>query len=124
LPNEAHALRQLIERAAARRLNTAVQTDGMITTLALVAAGHGYTILPYSAIHHQLTNRQVSAARLTGIDVPWTLSLACWSDHRAGRAVGVVLDILRSHFDKLANGNPWGRVPAAAAPRARAARGC
>jgi hypothetical protein len=66
----------------------------------------------------------VSAARLTGIDVPWTLSLACWSDHRAGRAVEVVVDILRSHFGKLASGNPWGRVPAAGAPRARAARAC
>jgi LysR family nitrogen assimilation transcriptional regulator len=122
LPNESHALRQLIERAAGQRLNTAVQTDGMITTLALVAAGHGYTILPYSAIHHQLTNRQVSAARLTGIDVPWTLSLACWSDQRAGRAVDVVLEILRNHFAKLADDNPWGRVAAVPPARTRAPR--
>jgi LysR family nitrogen assimilation transcriptional regulator len=114
LPNEAHALRQLIERAIGRgRLNTAVQTDGMITTLALVSAGHGYTILPYSTIHHQLLNRQVSATRLVGIDIPWTLSLACWRDQRAARPVRAVLDIIRSHFGNLAEDNKWGTLPTA-----------
>ncbi len=71
LPNEAHALRLLIERALGRgRLNVAIQTDGMITTRALVAAGHGYTILPYSAIYRQLQSGEVSATRLVDLDIP------------------------------------------------------
>jgi LysR family transcriptional regulator, nitrogen assimilation regulatory protein len=92
LPNESHALRQLIERAfgrtSGRRLKLAAQTDGMVTTRALVAAGQGYTILPYGAIHQQLIGRQLSAIRLqeidNGIGIPWTLGLACWNDQRAG----------------------------------------
>lgn len=108
LPNEAHALRQLIERALGQRLNVALQTDGMITTRALVAAGHGYTILPYSAIHHQLQNSEVSAQRLIDFDIPWTLSLACWRDQGSSRAVAAVLDILRSHFERLAGTKLWG----------------
>ena len=58
LPNEAHALRRMIGRALGQaRLKIAAQTDGMVTTRALVTAGQGYTILPYSAIHQQLTKR-------------------------------------------------------------------
>jgi LysR family nitrogen assimilation transcriptional regulator len=125
LPNEAHALRLLIERALGPdRLNVAMQTDGMITTRALVSAGHGYTILPYSAIHRQLQSGEVSAARLDGFDIPWTLSLACWRDQTSSRAVAAVLGILREHFDHLASGKLWGREPAksAAPPAARRRR--
>jgi LysR family transcriptional regulator, nitrogen assimilation regulatory protein len=121
LPNEAHALRMLIERALGRgRLNVAVQTDGMITTRALVAAGHGYTILPYSAIQHQVEAGQLSALRLTDLDLPWTLSLACWRDQRSSRAVTAIIEILQVHFARLAkdkNGKLWGTVPLGPAGR-------
>lgn len=115
LPNEAHALRQLIGRAlGSTRLKIAAQTDGMITTRALVSAGQGYTILPYSAIHQQLTGGQLSAARLRGIDIPWTLGLACWKDHHAARAVLAVRDILKAHFENLGGDDKWGTLPASA----------
>ena len=115
LPNEAHALRQLIERALGRpRLRIAAQTDGMITTRALVSAGQGYTILPYSAIHQQLSGGQLSAARLHDIDIPWTLGLACWNDQRAARAVEAVREILTAHFERLGGDEKWGTVPAPA----------
>jgi LysR family nitrogen assimilation transcriptional regulator len=123
LPNETHALRRLIERALGRtRLKLAAQTDGMITTRALVAAGQGYTILPYGAIHQQLSSGQLSAARLRGIDIPWTLSLACWSDQRAARAVLAVRDILTAHFDSLGGDEKWGTVPAKAASKRKAGK--
>jgi len=113
LPNEAHALRQLIGRAlGGARLRIAAQTDGMVTTRALVSAGHGYTILPYSAIHQQLSNGQLSAARLGDIDIPWTLSLACWNDQAGARAVLAMRDILSAHFEKLVGDDKWGTVPA------------
>jgi len=123
LPNEAHALRRLIERAMGRtRLKLAAQTDGMITTRALVSAGQGYTILPYGAIHQQVSSGQLSAARLRGIDIPWTLSLACWSDQRAARAVQAVRDILTAHFERLGGDEKWGTVPAKAASKRKAGK--
>ncbi|HKB47502.1 MAG TPA: LysR family transcriptional regulator, partial [Ktedonobacterales bacterium] len=113
LPNETHALRQLIGRAlGGARLKIAAQTDGMVTTRALVCAGQGYTILPYSAIHQPLINGQLSAARLADIDIPWTLALACWNDQRAARAVLAVRDILTAHFQELVGDAKWGTVPA------------
>jgi LysR family nitrogen assimilation transcriptional regulator len=123
LPNEAHALRQLIERALGRtRLKIAAQTDGMITTRALVSAGQGYTILPYGAIHQQLMYGQVSAARLHDIDIPWTLGLACLKDQRAARAVLAVRDILNTHFDSLGGDDKWGTVPAKAVIKKKAGK--
>lgn len=89
----------------------------MITTRALVSAGQGYTILPYSAVHQQLISGQLSATRLRHIDIPWTLALACWADQRAARAVLAVRDILTAHFDSLGADNTWGTVPAEAAIR-------
>jgi LysR family transcriptional regulator, nitrogen assimilation regulatory protein len=112
LPNETHALRRLVERALGRhRLAVAVQTDGMVTTRALVAGGHGYTILPYSAIHHQLVGGQVSARRLSEIEIPWMLSLACRRDPLRARAVMAVRDILAAHFERLGRNSKWGCVP-------------
>jgi LysR family transcriptional regulator, nitrogen assimilation regulatory protein len=127
LPNESHALRQLIEQAMGRgRLTVVAQTDGMITTRALVTAGAGYTILPYSAIHRQIANGELSARRLSDIDIQWTLSLACWNDQRS-RAVAAICDILVAYFAGLRDGNKWGTVPGAgsgpaAAPRRRATK--
>jgi len=123
LPNEAHALRQLIERAlGSTRLKIAAQTDGMITTRALVSAGQGYTILPYGAIHQQLSGGQLSAARLHDIDIPWTLSLACWRDQRAARAVEAVRKILTARFDSLGGDDKWGTVPGKVASKKKAGK--
>lgn len=128
LPNDTHALRQLVDRALgdqAGKLDIAVQTDGMVTTRALVTAGHGYTILPYSAIHQQLLAGQLSAAQIPDMDIPWTLSLACRNDQADARAVRAIRDILRTHFDGLPAGNLWGTSWSAlhGSPDRRAERG-
>jgi len=123
LPNEAHALRRLIERAlGSTQLKIAAQTDGMITTRALVSAGQGYTILPYGAIHQQLSGGQLSAARLHDIDIPWTLSLACWRDQRAARAVDAVREILATHFESLCGDDKWGTVPGKVTTKSKAGK--
>jgi LysR family nitrogen assimilation transcriptional regulator len=102
LPNRTHALRRLLEEALdAQDLHIAVETDGIVTTRALVAAGLGYTILPYSAVHNQLMTGQVSSVRLDGLRIPWTLSLACRSNQRSTRPVDAILDILTSHIDVI-----------------------
>ena len=111
LPNRTHSLRRLLEEALETQLDVAVQTDGIITTRALVAAGHGYTILPYSAVHTQLISGQVSSVRLDDLRISWTLCLACRSDQRSARPVQALLDIINSQLDvvkgaaSMANGH-------------------
>lgn len=103
LPNRTHSLRRLLEEAleGPDHLNVVVQTDGIVTTRALVAAGHGYTILPYSAVHNQLISGQVSSVRLGDLHITWTLCLACRSDQRSARPVQAILDIINSQIDLI-----------------------
>jgi LysR family nitrogen assimilation transcriptional regulator len=100
LPNRTHSLRRLLEEAVQgrHRLKVTVQTDGIITTRALVAAGLGYSILPYSAVHNQFVAGQVSSVHLDHLNIPWTLSLACRSDQRSARPVQAILNIINSQM--------------------------
>jgi LysR family nitrogen assimilation transcriptional regulator len=113
LPNQTHGLRLLIDQALGKRrtqINVAVPTDGFVTTMALVSAGLGYTILPYSSIHQQLKAGQLSAARRRDLDLPWTLSLAYWSDHRSARRVQALSEIIRAQVERLAFSGEWGNT--------------
>ncbi len=67
LPNRTHSLRMIIERAVAERcgqLDVAIEVDGYTTTKTLVAAGLGYTVLPYSAVQREVEEGQLTAVRL------------------------------------------------------------
>ena len=104
LPNESHALRILIERAMAEngeRPNIAILTDGFVTTRALVTAGHGYTILPYSGVRDLIAAGRVSAVRLSHLNIPWTLSLVSRTDKGCSVQARAVLDTILSRSDKL-----------------------
>jgi LysR family nitrogen assimilation transcriptional regulator len=104
LPNESHALRILIERGMAEtgeKLNVAVQTDGLVTTRALVIAGCGYTILPYSSVHDLMATGRVSAARLSHLNIPWTLSLASRTDKGCAAQARAILETILARRDLL-----------------------
>jgi LysR family nitrogen assimilation transcriptional regulator len=107
LPNRTHSLRMLIDRAlAGRRIDVAFQVDGYTLTKALVAAGQGYTILPYSSIQQQIETKQLSAVPLKP-KISWTLCLAYRTDQRTGRALGALRDIIRSGITGLFTEGRW-----------------
>jgi LysR family transcriptional regulator, nitrogen assimilation regulatory protein len=114
LPNTTHALRMLIERAVAQhggRLNVAVQIDGYTTTKALVAAGLGYTVLPYSSVHQQVEDGQLSAVRLRKPDMVWTLSVAYRRDQRTALGVKAVRDVIAAAVGRLVEEGKWRNHP-------------
>jgi LysR family transcriptional regulator, nitrogen assimilation regulatory protein len=104
LPNRTHSLRMIIERALAARgghLDVAIQVDGYTTTKTLVAAGLGYTILPYSAVQKEVEERQLTAVRLRQLALSWTLSVAYRKDQSTARAVLALRDIIASAVKTL-----------------------
>jgi len=109
LPNRTHSLRMLIERtfAARGRINVAVQVDGYTTTKALVTAGVGYTILPYSSVHQQVESGELSAIRLRDPEMSWTLSLAYRTDQRTARGVNALKDIIEAEVEALVSAGKW-----------------
>jgi LysR family transcriptional regulator, nitrogen assimilation regulatory protein len=125
LPNGTHALRMMIERAVAEEggeLNVAVQVDGFATTKALVAAGLGYTVLPYSSVREQVENGELSAAYLRTPDMSWTLSVAYRRDQRTALAVKAVRDVIAIAVDSMRAGMARNRAPAVSPVAYSAAR--
>lgn len=69
LPGPAHGLRTALDQEARRlgvRLKIASETDVLEHIVGLVADGHGYSILPLSAIAGELRSGAISAARIDG----------------------------------------------------------
>jgi LysR family nitrogen assimilation transcriptional regulator len=94
----------LIDRAVAEhggRFEVTVQVDGYTTTKALVAAGLGYTILPYSSVRREVESGQLSAVRLRAPVLSWTLSIAYRKDQRTARAVMAMRDIIAAEVGAL-----------------------
>jgi LysR family nitrogen assimilation transcriptional regulator len=105
LPHRTHGLRMLLERAVAEqggRFEVAVQVDGYTTTKAFVAAGLGYTVLPLSSVRREVERKHLSAVRLRGPKLSWTLSLAYRKDQRTARAVMALRDIIASEVRAMA----------------------
>jgi LysR family transcriptional regulator, nitrogen assimilation regulatory protein len=105
LPNRTHSLRMIIERAVAERggqLDVAIEVDGYTTTKTLVAAGLGYTVLPYSAVQREVEGRQLTAVRLRQLTLSWILSVAYRKDQSTARAVIALRDIIASAVKTLA----------------------
>ncbi len=104
LPNRTHSLRMIIERAVAERggrIDVAIEVDGYTTTKTLVAAGLGYTVLPYSSVQREVEERALSAVRLRQLALSWTLSVAYRKDQSNARAVLALRDIIASAVKTL-----------------------
>jgi LysR family nitrogen assimilation transcriptional regulator len=121
LPNRTHSLRLLIDRALAGRIDVAFQVDGYTLTKALVAAGQGYTILPYSAVQRQIETKHLSAVPLRP-QISWTLSLAYRTDQRRARTLGSLRDIIHAAIAQLIAEGTWHGAPHPP-PRQRMRRG-
>jgi LysR family nitrogen assimilation transcriptional regulator len=110
LPNKTHGMRLLIDQALGSRsddLNVTVQVDGFVTTKALVAAGLGYTILPYSAVSRDVESGRLSATRLRSPEIIWTLTLAWSADRRAIRRVDAVRSIIFEEIQNFSGARKW-----------------
>jgi LysR family transcriptional regulator, nitrogen assimilation regulatory protein len=120
LPNRTHSLRMAIDRAlAGRRINVACQVDGYTLTKALVAAGQGYTILPYSAVQQQVESGQLSAMPLRRPQITWTLCIAYRTDQRKTRTLNALRAIIRDGIARLVAEGAWRGEPHPQQPRPR-----
>jgi LysR family nitrogen assimilation transcriptional regulator len=123
LPNRTHSLRMLVERAVAEyggQLDVAVQVDGYTTTKALVTAGLGYTILPYSAVRQEIEDGELSAVPVKKpVLAPWTLSAAYRKDHGSARVVSALRNVIADAVKELAADGFWSAVGAPRGHRRR-----
>lgn len=93
MPAAGHALRTLIDAAAARSgspMDIAVQTNAMRVQKQLVLAGHGWTVLPGVGIAEDVADGTLSAAPLCDPDVWRSIVLGTPRYRRVPPAVEVV----------------------------------
>jgi LysR family nitrogen assimilation transcriptional regulator len=121
MPSSGHALRSLIDAAAARAgvdLDVAVQTNSMRVQMRLVLAGHGWTVLPGVGITDEVAHGAVTAAPLTEPDVRRSIVLATPRFGRTPPAVEAVAgELVRQVTSAVARGRwPSARIQGADGP--------
>jgi LysR family transcriptional regulator, nitrogen assimilation regulatory protein len=110
MPASGHALRTLIDEAAARarvQLNTVVQTNSMRMQKQLVLAGHGWTILPGVGIAEDVARGSLSAAPLCEPDVWRSIVLGTQRAGRIPSAVEVVARELTHQIHSAVDQRKW-----------------
>ncbi|GHE80227.1 LysR family transcriptional regulator [Streptomyces cellulosae] len=110
MPASGHALRTLIDAAAARSDSTmgvTVQTNSMRVQKQLVVAGHGWTILPGVGIAEDVANGSLSAAPLCEPDVWRSIVLGTARYGRVPPAVAVVARALVGRITTAVSREQW-----------------
>ncbi|MDH6622628.1 LysR family nitrogen assimilation transcriptional regulator [Streptomyces sp. LBL] len=110
MPASGHALRSLIDAAAARAgadLNVAVQTNSMRVQKQLVRAGHGWTVLPGVGIAEDVAQGSLSAAPLCEPDVWRSIVLGTPRFGRTPPAVEVVARELVRQINSRVDHGRW-----------------
>lgn len=110
MPTAGHALRSLIDAAAARaevKLDVAVQTNSMRVQKRLVPAGHGWTILPDVGIAEDVAGGTLSAAPLSEPDVWRSIVLGMPRTGRTPPAVEVVARELTRQVRAAVHEGSW-----------------
>lgn len=113
MPAPGHALRKLIDAAAARAgtdMDVVVQTNSMRVQKQLVLAGHGWTILPGVGIAEDVMRGALSAAPLCEPDVWRSIVLGT---PRAGRTPPAVEVVARVLVRQINSAMAEGRWPSA-----------
>ncbi|UGQ12233.1 LysR family transcriptional regulator [Yinghuangia sp. ASG 101] len=110
LPSTGHALRTLVDEAAARadvRPAIAVETNSPHVQRQLVLAGHGWTVLPGVAVADDVARGVLSAAPLCDPDVRRTVVLATPRGTRSPQAVRLVARELIRHVNHAVEHGRW-----------------
>lgn len=110
LPSAPHALRSMVERAAARSgstLTIAAETNSMQVQSRLVVAGVGHTVLPVPAVIDDVRAGRLTAAPLADEGLRRRLVLAVPSTRHLAPAVHAVADIVREVVGEAAASGSW-----------------
>jgi len=110
MPAPGHALRMLIDRAAAQAhvdIDIAVQTNSMILQKQLVRGGHGWTVLPGAGIGSDIAAGLLSAAPLTEPEVYRSIAIGTLRAGPATAAARVVADELVRQVRAAAGSSRW-----------------
>lgn len=116
LPNLGNTLRGRVENAAAQlgiTANYEIDIDSLPSIKQLVIEGAGYTILPYAAVHDEVSRGLLTTSRIVEPDFYRPLGLAVRPNGVLSVATNKLTSLIQVELkDLLAKGNWMGRVVA------------
>ncbi|MFI6735167.1 LysR substrate-binding domain-containing protein [Nonomuraea sp. NPDC050451] len=125
LPSPPHALRSMVDRAAAREnltLRIDVETNAMTVQHRLALSGAGLTVLPGIAIADDLRRGTLAAAPLDDPDLHRRLLLTFPGTCRVSLAARAVAGILVEEMARLLDDGTWPSATWLGKPAARTGR--
>ncbi|MGE0093943.1 MAG: LysR substrate-binding domain-containing protein [Alphaproteobacteria bacterium] len=117
LPSPPHGLRTLIDTTAAKRklsLNVLLETDSFRVQMDVVESGHGYTVLPPSAIFRELRQGRLEAAPITAPRLTRELVLAFPTGRAPSLATNAIAGLIRAEVAAVGKDGHWAAVNAPA----------
>lgn len=115
LPGFPHGLRQQIDQEAAKRgitFKSCRDMDAIVHIGALIAAGHGYSILPLPAIKDDLTAGRVSIGKITGKAFERQLALVRNSSAVVTHASVICEEVVHGVLSEMIMSGAWRARPA------------
>ncbi|ALM83458.1 LysR family transcriptional regulator [Bordetella sp. N] len=110
LPSAPHGLRTLVEHACAVSqvtLQIAAETNSFGVQRRLVLDGHGWTILPPSAVAEDLATRRLSGAPLIDPRIMRTVVMALPNNRATGKAIKSAVDVLVEVVRSTVQSGTW-----------------
>jgi LysR family nitrogen assimilation transcriptional regulator len=110
LPSRPHGLRMLVDELLAGigvTPNVQVEIDAMPSTLSLVEAGIGYTILSYSSAHHLLEARRIRKWSIVDPAMTRSLVVATSMQRPVTKAARALVGFVRKQVDALVAEGRW-----------------
>lgn len=110
LPSRGHGLRTLIHNFFAlhrKEPDIAIEIDSFISIKALVARGHGISLLPMHAVADEIRNRQMAALPVGPQPFQRNILLACRSSKPMTRSQSVIYDLIRNLMTGMAQDGRW-----------------
>jgi LysR family transcriptional regulator, nitrogen assimilation regulatory protein len=110
LPSHSHGLRELIERAAARKrlpLKILMEADSFRVLTSLVEQGIGFTLLPPSAVRNEVLEGRLETAEIAKPAMTRELILASPADRRPSVATSTISTMIRNEIQGLVEEGLW-----------------
>jgi LysR family nitrogen assimilation transcriptional regulator len=110
LPSRPHSLRVMLDRVLAKADLAAkpkLEINAMPSTLNLVEAGLGYTILSYSCVHQQVTQGRIRCWRIVQPTMTRTLVMATSTQRPVTRVARLLMRMAHLQIERLVDEGHW-----------------
>ncbi|WP_027793885.1 LysR family transcriptional regulator [Paraburkholderia acidipaludis] len=110
LPSRPHSLRVMLDRVLAKAdlaANPKLEINAMPSTLHLVEAGFGYTILSYSCVHQLVVDGRIRCWRIVQPTMTRSLVMATSTQRPVTRVARMLMRMAHRQIERLIDDGHW-----------------